>query len=318
MGDLFSGENLIIVMAFVSAFAAVMAIAAPFMRRDQKSMRMSAVANRRDELSRQQKTSLTQQQARWRPSKHANVFRAILSQFNLENLASSAGVRQRLVMAGFRSQSAIVTYVFIRLATSILLAFMILVLLSVQQRYGLTLIQQLIYSGAAGVIGFYFPQIIVGNIIKRRQKDMSKAFPDALDLLTICVEAGASLEAAFARVTDEVVESSSYLAQEFGLTSAELAFLGDRNKAYFNFAERTGMPSVRALATTLSQAETYGTPVSVALRVLSQESRDDRMARAEKKAASLPAQLTVPMIVFFLPPLFVVIMGPAVMSIMKL
>lgn len=318
MENLFSGENIIVVFAFVSAFAAVLAIAAPFMRRDPLSMRMEAVAHRREELSRQQKSSLTQQQVRWRPSARSNAFKAILSQFNLESLASSAGVRQRLVMAGFRSQSAVVTYVFIRLTTSVLMAFMILVMLSVQQKYGLTLLQQLLYSGAAGVMGFYFPQIIVGNIIKRRQKDMTKAFPDALDLLTICVEAGASLEAAFARVTEEVTETSSILAQEFGLTSAELAFLGDRNKAYLNFAERTGLASVRALATTLTQSETYGTPVSVALRVLSQESRDDRMARAEKKAAQLPAQLTVPMIVFFLPPLFVVIMGPAVMSIMKL
>jgi len=147
---------------------------------------------------------------------------------------------------------------------------------------------------------------------------MTKAFPDSLDLLTICVEAGASIEAAFARVTEEVADASTVLAQEFGLTSAELAFLGDRGKAYLNFAERTGLPSVRALATTLVQAETYGTPIAVALRVLSQESRDDRMNRAEKKAAALPAQLTVPMIVFFLPPLFVIIMGPAVMSVMDM
>lgn len=318
MGDLFVAENFVVFLAFVAAFSAVMAIALPLMRRDPLSTRMETVARRREELSREQRASLGQQRVRWRPQAHAGVFRAILSQFKLESLASSAGVRQRLIMAGWRSQSAVVTYVFIRLASSVFLAFLVLLLLSIQQRYGMTLTQQLIYAGVAGVFGFYFPQIIVTNVIQKRQKEMTKAFPDSLDLLTICVEAGASIEAAFARVTEEVADASPILAQEFGLTSAELAFLGDRGKAYLNFAERTGIPAVRALATTLVQAETYGTPIAVALRVLSQESRDERMNRAEKKAAALPAQLTVPMIVFFLPPLFVVIMGPAVMSVMKM
>jgi len=318
MDNVLSGEVIIVVLAFVAAFAAVMAIAIPFMRRDPLDARMESVARRREELSREQRQSLMQSQARWRPGAHVGVMRAILSQLKLENLASSSGVRQRMIMAGWRGQSAVVTYVSIRLASSVLLAFLILMLLAVQQRYGMTIAKQLVLAGAAGVMGFYLPQLVVGSIIKGRQKEMQKSFPDALDLLTICVEAGASIEAAFARVTEEIAEGSTALAQEFGLTSAELAFLGDRGKAYQNFAERTGLPAVRALATTLVQAETYGTPVSVALRVLSQESRDDRMARAEKKAAQLPAQLTVPMIVFFLPPLFVVIMGPAVMSIMKL
>lgn len=318
MEDIFTTENIIVILAFLAAFAAVMAIALPLMKRDPMSLRMEAVGRRREELSRQQRASLSQGQVRWRPQAHTNVFRAILGQFKLESLASSAGVRQRLIMAGWRNQSAVVTYVFVRLASSVFLAFLILLLLSVQQKYGMTLTQQLIYAGVAGVFGFYFPQIIVSNIIEKRQKEMTKAFPDSLDLLTICVEAGASIEAAFARVTEEVADASPVLAQEFGLTSAELAFLGDRGKAYLNFAERTGLASVRALATTLIQAETYGTPIAVALRVLSQESRDERMNRAEKKAAALPAQLTVPMIVFFLPPLFVVIMGPAVMSVMDL
>ena len=318
MGDILVAENFVVVLAFVAAFAAVMAIALPLIRRDPMVQRIESVARRREELSREQRASLSQQQVRWRPQAHTGVFRAILSQFKLESLASSAGIRQRLIMAGWRNQSAVVTYVFVRLASSVFLAFLTLLLLSVQQRYGMTLTQQLMYAGVAGVFGFYFPQLMVTNVIQKRQKEMTKAFPDSLDLLTICVEAGASIEAAFARVTEEVADASPILAQEFGLTSAELAFLGDRGKAYLNFADRTGLPAVRALATTLVQAETYGTPIAVALRVLSQESRDERMNRAEKKAAALPAQLTVPMIVFFLPPLFVVIMGPAVMSVMKM
>jgi len=236
----------------------------------------------------------------------------------METLTSSRSTRQRLVQAGWRSQSAIVTYTFIRLGTSVVAAFLALLFLSMQQRYGLTAMHQMIMAGAAGVIGFYFPQLMVTNTIQKRQKDMTKSFPDALDLLTICVEAGASIEAAFVRVTEEIADASVILSQEFGLTSAELAYLGDRQRAYKNFAERTGLAGVRALSTSLIQAETYGTPVAMALRVLSQESRDERMARAEKKAAQLPAQLTVPMILFFLPPLFVIIMGPAVISVLKL
>lgn len=311
-----SNSDIIVGLTFLAAFAAIMALLLPFMRRDPLAKRMESVARRRDELGREQRAALTQQAARWRPSSHVNLFRNILGQFKLENLAASSQVRRRLVMAGWRTQSAMVTYTFMRLAASVFLAFFTLIAVSIQQRYGFGLTQQLTFAGVAGVFGFYLPQFVVTNVVERRQKEMTLNFPDSLDLLTICVEAGASIEGAFARVTEEIADASVVLAQEFGLTSAELAFLGDRTKAYTNFAERTGLPAVRALATSLIQSETYGTPVAMALRVLSQESRDERMARAEKKAAQLPAQLTVPMIVFFLPPLFVVIMGPAIIKVM--
>jgi len=140
---------------------------------------------------------------------------------------------------------------------------------------------------------------------------MQRAFPDALDLMVICVESGMSIEKSFQWVSDEIAAQSQDLAEEVALTCAELSYLGDRSKAYENFALRTGMKQVKALTGTLIQAERYGTPVGAALRVLSDESRSDRMAIAERKAASLPAKLTVPMILFFLPVLFIVIIGPA-------
>ena len=315
---MFTETNVIVGLSFIAAFASLMAVFLPFMRRDPKDVRMAIVAKRREELGREQRGQLVQNQARWRPSARTNVLRQVLSSLKLENLVSSHSTRQRLVQAGWRSQSAIVTYTAIRLATSVAAAFVALLFLSMQQRYGLTALHQMIMAGAAGVIGFYFPQLMVTNTIQKRQQAMTPSFPDALDLLTICVEAGSSIEAAFARVTEEIADASAILSQEFGLTSAELAFLGDRQRAYRNFAERTGLAGVRALTTSLIQAETYGTPMAMALRVLSQESRDERMSRAEKKAAQLPAQLTVPMILFFLPPLFVIIMGPAVISVLKL
>ena len=166
----------------------------------------------------------------------------------------------------------------------------------------------------SGFIGFKLPDVLLKNAALKRQEEMRLAYPDALDLLVICVNAGLSIEAAFSRVTEEVAESSVALSQEIGLTSAELLFLGDRSKAYVNLAERTGLPAIKSLVIALSQADKYGTPVSVALKILSDESRNDRMAIAEQKGAALPAKLTVPMILFFLPALFLVIIGPAVIQ----
>jgi tight adherence protein C len=154
-------------------------------------------------------------------------------------------------------------------------------------------------------------------MVAKRQQSITKAFPDALDLMVICVEAGLSMEAGFHRVADEIQETSPELSEELGLTTAELAFLPDRRAALENLAKRTGLPGMKALTTSLVQAEKYGTPVSVSLRVLSNEQRDDRMNKAERKAGALPAQLTVPMIVFFLPVLFIVLIGPAIIKTMQ-
>ena len=160
--------------------------------------------------------------------------------------------------------------------------------------------------------------MVVSNFAQKRQQEMNQAFPDTLDLLVICVESGLGIEAAFDKVTEEIAENSPILAQEFGLTTAELAYLGDRHKAYENFAKRTGLPAAKSLSTTLVQSEKYGTPVGQALKVLSQERRDERMSLAEKKGASLPAKLTVPMIVFFLPVLYEVVIGPAIIQIVRM
>jgi len=160
-------------------------------------------------------------------------------------------------------------------------------------------------------IGYYLPGLYLKNVIQKRQVGMQRAFPDALDLTVICVEAGMSVERSFQRVAEEIAPQSQDLAEEIALTTAELSYLGDRSQAYDNFSKRTGMPQVKALTSSLVQAERYGTPVASALRVLSEESRGERMSMAERKAAALPAKLTVPMIVFFLPVLFVVIIGPA-------
>ena len=168
----------------------------------------------------------------------------------------------------------------------------------------------------AVLAGFFLPTVLVINAIQRRQAAFTAAFPDALDLLLICVESGLSIEAAFGRVAQEIGSTTPELAEEFDLTTAELAYLPDRRQALDNLVLRTGMPSVKAVCTTLVQADKYGTPLTAALRIAAQENRDRRMAAAEKKAGSLPAKLTVPMIVFFLPVLFIVILGPAIIQAM--
>jgi tight adherence protein C len=166
--------------------------------------------------------------------------------------------------------------------------------------------------------GMYSPNLYLKNKIQRRQLSIKRAFPDALDLLLICVESGMSIESAFRKVSEEVGTQSVALAEELTLTTAELSYLPDRRQAYDNLSQRTGIDNVKAVCLALQQAERYGTPLGTTLRVLAQESRDMRMTEAEKKAAGLPPKLTVPMIVFFLPVLFVVILGPAAIRVMAL
>jgi len=170
----------------------------------------------------------------------------------------------------------------------------------------------------AAYFGMYSPNLFLKNKIQRRQLSIKRAFPDALDLLLICVESGMSIESAFRKVSEEIGSQSVQLAEELTLTTAELSYLPDRRQAYENLAQRTGLEGVKAVCLALQQAERYGTPLGTTMRVLAQENRDMRMSEAEKKAAGLPPKLTVPMIVFFLPVLFVVILGPAAIRVMAL
>jgi tight adherence protein C len=179
----------------------------------------------------------------------------------------------------------------------------------------------LVISGGCAVallLGIKAPELYLRNAISKRQSSMRSAFPDALDLLLICVESGMSIELAFRRVGQEIGVQSLPMAEEFALSTAELSFLPDRRQAYVNFAARTGLDSIRQVSTVLSQAEKYGTPLGQALRTTARESRESRMMEAEKIAASLPPKLTVPMIVFFLPVLMAVVIGPAALQMMDM
>lgn len=319
MGWLIEPRLLLTLLSAIAAFATVMALALPLLRRDEKGARLKAIAQRREELSRQQLERINSERGAplREKKKSVAVMRTLLEKVKLQDLAASQELRQRLKAAGYRAPGAPVVFLFVRLGSTVGLA-LAAVLYFVAAPDVLVLGQQVAIVVAALVVGFYLPAILVKNQAQKRQEELTLVFPDTLDLLVICTESGLSIEAAFARVTEEIGESSSIMAEEMGLTSAELAFLGDRRKAYANLADRTGVQAARSLATTLIQSEKYGTPVGQALRVLAEENRSERMAKAEKKAGALPAQLTVPMVIFFLPALFMVIIGPAIIQIVRM
>ncbi len=295
--------------------------ARPLLRRARRSNRVKTVVlRRRGELSRQQMEALAQSGQLRKPkeSVYVNLAQTIAQKLRLTNILSSDEVKVFLAQGGFRGRTAVPVYASTRLILAIVGIIAVVLVLKVYEDKNYSAMAQFGMWIGGAVVGFYLPKLMVSNHAQRRQQEMGKVFPDAMDLLVICVEAGLGIEAAFDRVTQELGESSPILAQEMGLATAELAFLGDRRKAYQNFADRTGLPAIAALATALGQSEKYGTPVSVALKVLSQEKRHERMSAAEKKAAALPAQLTVPMIVFFLPVLFLVVLGPTVIQLIRM
>ena len=230
------------------------------------------------------------------------------------------GLGASALLAGSHQQEALYSYLVAFLFFRLVLPFVTFggafLYLFVLRDMQLPPVLRLTISFAAAYFGFYLPNIFIHNLIQRRQQSIKRAFPDALDLLLICVQAGMSIEAAFNKVATEIGARSLELAEEFSLTTAELSYLPDRHKAYENFGKRTGLPGVKSVGTALVQAERYGTSIGTALRTMAQENRDMRMAEAEKKAASLPPKLTVPMIVFFLPVLFIVILGPAYIKVM--
>ncbi len=311
-------STVIVGMAAFAAFISVVAAGLPFLQRDNLASRLKAVAARRRELSARQRAALQGRGARFQAKRHVGLMKAVLDRLKLQNLIEDKELKARLAQAGWRRQSAAVVFVFARVVVPIAMLVLALLYLSAPGFATWKVSSKLVVCLLAAVFGAYLPSILLTNAIKRRQFALSRAFPDALDLMVICVEAGVSVETAFQRVTEEMATSAPVIAEEIALTSAELAFLGDRRQAYENLAERTGLAAVKSLCTALVQTERYGTPVSVALRVLSQENREARMALAEKKAAALPAKLTVPMIIFFLPVLFIVIIGPAAIQVSRI
>ncbi len=313
MDSITDPQTIILVLATAATLMMVAALALPFVARDPLSSRLAVVAKRREELSYMQQSK--DQKRQLIGKRQVGTMKAVLEGLKLQNLLGSRRLRNKLSQAGLRGQAPIIIFVFTRLILPIVCVIWAALVLFVGKKFELELAVKVALTVGAGFVGFGLPGVILRNLIQRRQKLMTLGFPDALDLLVICVEAGLSIEAAFNRVTEEMALSSPIVAEEFGLASAELAFFTDRRMALDNLVDRTGLPAVKSLVTALVQTEKYGTSLATSLRVLSQENRDLRMMRAEEKAASLPAKLTVPMITFFLPVIFLVVLGPAIIQI---
>jgi tight adherence protein C len=316
--DAINVQTLARLFAGIAAVATVLTLAMPLLAGDSLGARMKTVAIEREKIRQRERERMAQQQKqkvslRQTPQQYVQ---AIVDKFNLSKWVGQEEARQKLVQAGYRGHAPYVTYLFFRMVTPILscvaaLIYVFFVLKLAQP----TIVKVGICIGAA-FVGMQLPLIFLKNIIARRQVSIKRAFPDTLDLLLICVESGMSIEMAFKKVAEEVGSQSVALAEELTLTTAELSYLPDRRAAYENLAKRTDLAGVKSVCMALQQAERYGTPLGTALRVMAQENRDMRMTEAEKKAAALPPKLTVPMILFFLPVLFIVILGPAAIQVM--
>lgn len=301
-------------LSAVLAFATIVTLGMPMLERNQLGSRMKAVAERREELRRKHQAALKQRGGL--RSEPLGFIKQTVERLQLSRIVEAEETRERLARAGYRGQGALITFVFFRFVMPFIVFFIALVMLFLVYHVKWSGFMKLNAALGLGIAGFYLPDLFLSNRTQKRQTSIMGAFPDALDLMLICVEAGMSIEAAFQRVSEEVGTQSPELAEELALTTAELSYLPDRRAAYDNLAKRCGHSGVRAVAAAVNQAEKYGTPVGQALRVTAHENREQRMMEAEKKAAALSPKLTVPMLIFFLPCLFVVIMGPAIMNIM--
>ena len=311
-------QIVVTLLAAVAAFATALTVLMPVLSRDRLASRMQIMATERDLMRAQRLADLAKKDGQGKLRTAPKGFmQGIVDRFNLRGMFETEEVRDKLKMAGLRGQAPLVTYMFFRVAMPMIVAVVALVYLFLVADYQYPALVKLGLAVGAGYAGFYAPNFFIENLVQRRQTSIKNSFPDALDMLLICVQSGMSIEAAFQKVSGEVGSQSLELAEELSLTTAELSYLQDRRQAFENLGKRTGIPGIRAVATALIQAERYGTPVGQALRVMARENRDMRMAEAEKKAAALPPKLTVSMIIFFLPVLFVVILGPAIIQVFK-
>jgi tight adherence protein C len=315
-GTISANTDLIIAcVASMSAFFATIVVSWSHLVPDTLGARMRQMTDERETVRIRERGKLHADKQSILGTEPKKIFKDIFDRLNLAKQAEDGNMVQGLRMAGYRGQGPIVTFLAIRLVMPLVLfavaGFYIFVALKLQYPFFL----KLSIVMAAALLGYYLPAIYVKNRIAKRQKSIRRAWPDALDLILICVESGMGIESAFRKVSEEIGSQSIELAEELGLTTAELSYLPHRRQAYENLGRRTGLDGIKGVVTCLQQAEKYGTPVGQSLRVFAQEQRDMRISEAEKKAAGLPPKLTVPMIIFFLPVLFAVIITPAAIQI---
>lgn len=297
-------------LAAIAASATAYTLIMPMFAGEGLAKRMKAVASERERIRQRERDRLSKSEKVSLRVAPKQLVSKVVEDFNLGKWLAQEAARDKLIMAGYRGHAPYVTFLFFRLVTPILLFVISVLYVFVISHMEKSLPIKIAICVGAAYLGLQAPMLFLRNAISKRQLSIKRAFPDALDLLLICIESGMSIEVAFRRVSLEIAGQSVALSEEFTLTTAELSYLQDRKVAYENLARRTGLDGVKSVCLALQQSERYGTPLGTSLRVMAQENRDMRMSEAEKKAASLPPKLTVPMILFFLPVLFVVILGP--------
>ncbi len=310
---MYDTKFLSMLLAAIAAVATVITLAMPLLSPDVLGKRMHAVALEREKIRQRERERMVRGEKekislRQSPKQY---MQSVVERLNLTKWLAQEAAREKLVQAGYRGQAPYVAFLFFRMVTPIAVLLFALFYVFVVVQWDQPPIVKIGVCIAAAYGGMQAPYFFLKNRIAKRQLSIIRAFPDALDLLLICVESGMSIEAAFKKVSQEIGSQSVALAEELTLTTAELSYLQDRKMAYENLAKRTDLEGVKSVCMALQQAERYGTPLGQTLRVMAQENRDMRMSEAEKKAAALPPKLTVPMILFFLPVLFIVILGPA-------
>lgn len=314
-----NSQTLIAFLVGLSAMITVLYVGFQLVPSDNLGKRMKAMAIEREKIRLRERERLNRsRRGGLRNEASEGLIKTIVERFSLAKYFGREGIQAQLAMAGYRGQRPVVMFLFFRMLMPLLMFVLGLMYVFVIWKPDVGPLLKLLLCLGAAFVGLKLPELYIKNKITKRQQSIRRAFPDAMDLLLICVESGMSIEAAFRKVSEEIGAQSIELAEEFTLTTAEMSYLQDRRTAFENLGARTGIEIIKAVSSALVQAEKYGTPIGQALRVLAQESRDMRMMEAEKKAAALPPKLTVPMIIFFLPVLFVIIMSPAVMQVMAL
>jgi tight adherence protein C len=313
--SLWNRQAILSIVVAIATMATILTLCMPLLQTDSLARRMKSVASERERIRARERERLYEKKKVSLRQEPKAYMKEVVERFSLSKWLGTDEAKRQMTMAGFRGPQAEVGFLFFRLVTPITLFIFALIYVFFLSDLGWPVTVDFGVAIGAAYLGIKAPELYLRNQIAKRQKSMTRAVPDALDLLLICVESGMSIEAAFRKVAQEIGPQSIPLAEELTLTTAELSFLPDRRLAYENLGARTGVDALKQIITVLNQAERYGTPLGQALRVVSQESRARRMNEAEKKAAALPPKLTVPMIVFFLPVLFAVIITPAVVQV---
>ncbi len=311
---MFSEETdhmIILIVSSLVAMLSFMAVALPLLNRSEKKEHYkSVIEKKRKALFEQAKDGMNRRNPE--ADKALSARESMMFFFKIQQQFGEIGekVRDQMLQAGIRDPKAPIHYLVARLVIPlVLVSFTWLIMAKGEKEFGFG--QIVLGMGIMGLAGFFLPAILLKNHILKRQQDINLAFPDSLDMMLICVQGGIGLEQTINRVSEEIAEHSPILAEELGILSAEMGMLNDRRAALQDFAKRVGSGAAKSFSTAIIQAEQYGTSVSNAMRVIADELRDQRMAMAEQKAASLPPMLTVPMILFFMPALFIVILTPA-------